>query len=101
MPALSSNAQNLVTAPEDLTEADRKAAAQEIQRANPDLFPRSDTNRTMLWMTLLVGLFGLALAAMICSVVLIKDDGDGTALIAIVSAVVAGVIGLFSKSPTS
>ena len=46
----------------------------------------------MLWMTLLIGLFVVALAAIACYVILTLKDAqsDTTALIAIGSAVVAG-----------
>jgi hypothetical protein len=69
--------------------------------ANRDLFPKDDVNRTKLWMTLLYGLFAVALGAIIATVVLQVMDEDGTAVIALAAAAVAGVIGLFANPPTS
>lgn len=52
-------------------------------------------------MTLLIGLFTTALVAVIAGVILATQDKDATAVVALASAVVAGVIGLFSNPPTS
>lgn len=101
MANLSVGAQQAVQAVEELPAADKKPAVQEILRANRDLFPDNDSDRTKLWIVLLIGLFIVALSALVGSVILTLKTEDSTALVAIVSAVVAGVIGLFSKSPTS
>jgi len=52
-------------------------------------------------MLLLAGLFIIAIGAIIATVILDVKDKDGTAVIALASAVVAGVIGLFANPPTS
>ncbi len=70
--------------------------------ANLGMFPDNDADKTKLWLALLGGLFTLALAALIGGVVLVMraESGSGTAVFSIASAVVAGVIGLFSNPPT-
>ena len=79
----------------------KKEAVSDIQAANPSLFPQGEGKRTMLWMTLFIGLFVVALTAIVCYVILTLKaaQSDTTALIAIVSAVVAGLIGLFANPP--
>ena len=89
-----------VQAVEALPPAEKEAAIKEVLTANPGLIPSGDKYKTQLWMALLGGLFGVALVAIICAVILAKEDKDVTALVALASAVVAGVIGLFSNPPT-
>lgn len=100
MAALSANAQNAVAQVQALPPEEQKAVVQQVT-ANPDLFPRSDASRTKLWMTLLYGLFAVALGAIIATVVLQVMDEDGTAVVALATAAVAGDIGLFANPPTS
>ena len=100
--AISANAQQAVQHLQSLPPEDQRDAVATVMTANPDLFPHGDKARTNIWMTLLVGLFVLALAAIIATVILAwKDKEGGTAVVALATAIVAGVIGLFANPPTS
>ena len=98
---LSSEARSLVEQLDQLPATQKKSAVKEVQRANPDLFPVGDEHRTKIWMTLLIGLMSLAAVAIVATVIMGLEGEDMSGLLAIPSAVVAGVIGLFAKSPTS
>lgn len=100
MAVQSIQGQQAVEAMESLPPEERRAAVREVLTANPGLVPEGDRYKTQLWFALLGGLFLLALVAIICAVVLATRDEDATALVALASAVVAGVIGLFSNPPT-
>lgn len=84
-----------------LSADDKKAAAEAFRAANPDLFPGGDKYRAMLWMTLIVGLILVALVALVVAGILVAKGKDSAVAIGVVTAIVAGLIGLFSKSPTS
>ena len=77
------------------------ALFRQVQRLNKDLWTTGDAHRTRLWLTLLGGLFAIAIVAIICAVYLAAKGEDATALVALASAVVAGVIGLFANPPTA
>lgn len=79
----------------------KKAAVAQVLAANPDLFPTGDGDRTRLWLTLLVGLQVLGLAALAATVVLSLEGEDVSAVVALVTAIVGGLIGLFARSPGS
>ena len=96
----SNDYEQAMAATNRLAPAEKKKVVEETMAANPELFPSGDRYKTQLWLTLLGGLFLLALVAIICAVVLATEDKDATALVALASAVVAGVIGLFSNPPT-
>ncbi|UFN45820.1 hypothetical protein [Nocardioides okcheonensis] len=80
---------------------EKKAATDAFRQANADLFPGGDKYRTQLWLTLIVGLIVVAIIALITAGVLVAKDKDSAMAIGVVTAIVAGLIGLFSKSPTS
>lgn len=101
MAALSSQAKEAVERLSALPEEEIKGAVDEVRTANPSLFPADDGKRTIIWMTLLIGLFVLGITAVIGTVYLAMADKDSAAVIALGTAVVGGVIGLFSKSPVS
>ena len=84
-----------------LPAGEKKAAAEAFREANPDLFPDGDKYRTLLWMTLIVGLILVAVVALVVAGVLVAKGKDSAVAIGVVTAVVAGLIGLFSQSPTS
>jgi lipopolysaccharide export LptBFGC system permease protein LptF len=98
MVALSPHGQNVVTAFHELPESEKRVLVEEL---NKDTYPRGDKYRTQIWQLLLGGLFVVALAAIIAAVILNVKNKDGTAVVALASAVVAGVIGLFANPPTS
>jgi hypothetical protein len=100
MAVRSAQGQQAVDAMESLPPEEKQAAVREVLTANPGLIPGEDRYKTQLWLALLGGLFLLALVAIICAVVLATKDKDATALVALASAVVAGVIGLFANPPT-
>lgn len=98
---LSQAARDAVNGVNALTDDDKKEAAQILQVANPDLFPKSDKDRMVIWLTLVIGMFVLAVAAVIASTVLALNKKDFSAVIALGTAVVGGLFGLFAKGPTS
>jgi steroid 5-alpha reductase family enzyme len=65
--------------------------------------PTSEADRMKLWMTLIIGVLVIALASIVAAVVLIlmgkSDLASGAWPIA--TAAVAGIVGLFAKSPTA
>lgn len=81
------------------TEDEKKAAVAEVRAMNPGIFPDDNKGRTLIWMTLLIGLFVLGGGAIWATVVLALAGKDFAAIIALGTAVVGGVIGLFAKSP--
>lgn len=85
---------------ENLSADEKAAAVKQVLHANPGMLPTSDKHKAILWVTLLGGLFLIALVAIGCGVLLAMNNEDSTALLAIASAVVAGAIGLFSNPPT-
>lgn len=64
-------------------------------------FPKQDNYKAQIWLLLLTGLFVLGLAAIVATIVLEVKDKDGTAVLALASAVIAGIIGPFANPPTS
>jgi hypothetical protein len=72
-------------------------------QADPVAAPTSDVDRTKLWMTLIVGVLVIALASIAAAVTLVlvgkPDLASGAWPIA--TAAVAGIVGLFAKSPTA
>ena len=100
MAALSHDGEQALDATNRLTPEEKRKVVEEVLTANPGLLPSGDKYKVQLWLTLLGGLFLLALTAIICAVILAVEDKDTTALVALASAVVAGVIGLFSNPPT-
>jgi len=72
---------------------------QVIQDANTNL-PKGDRARTVLWMTLLIGLFVIA-GLCVWGGVTTAAEKDAAPLYLIATAVVSGTLGLFAKSPTS
>lgn len=85
----------------DLPEKQKEETAKNLQNSNPGLFPTTEKGRIMLWMTLLVGLFLLGVVSLVATAILMSEGRDAAAMIAVASAVIAGVIGLFSKSPVT
>ena len=101
MTALSETGRQIVNAAAALPPEEQKEVIHQVQRLNKDLWTTGDAHRTRLWLTLLGGLFAIAIVAIICGVYLAAKGEDATALVAIASAVVAGVIGLFANPPTA
>ena len=65
--------------------------------------PTSEADRMKLWMTLIIGVLMIALASIVAAVVLILEGKSDLASGAwpIATAAVAGIVGLFAKSPTA
>lgn len=65
--------------------------------------PRKSSERTLIWLALIIGVLVIALASIAAAVTLIltghSDFANGAWPIA--TAAVAGVVGLFAKSPTA
>ena len=95
---LGQEGQAAVSAIRDLPASQKQEAAKALA-ADPELFPKGDTGKTMIWMTLVIGLFVVVLAALSWSAKLALDDKDTSAFIAVATTAVGGLIGLFAKSP--
>ncbi|MDL9978491.1 hypothetical protein [Microbacterium candidum] len=65
--------------------------------------PTDNREKMLLWMTLIIGVLVIALASIVAAVVLILQNKADLASGAwpIATAAVAGIVGLFAKSPTS
>lgn len=98
MIALSAAAKSVSDSIDQLSPEDRRAVGEAHRR---DLFPEDDKSRTQIWVVLLIGLFVLGLAAIIGAIVFAMAGKDFAGVIAVGTAIVGGVIGLFSKSPAS
>ena len=101
MASLSAEGAAAAAQVEALPDEQKQAVVEKVVTANENLFPKGDAGRTRIWLTLLIGLFILGLAALIASTALALKDKDFSAVIALGTAIVGGVIGLFAKSPTS
>ena len=103
MAILSTTGEQIVQAVRQLPPGEQRDVLDQILAGHADLRPADHTGNARIWMLVLGGLFAVALVAIICTVVLEARDNtnDTTALIAITSAVVAGVIGFFANPPTS
>jgi hypothetical protein len=88
--------QQAVTALKALDHDEQREA---VRSANPGLIPAGDSARTTIWVTLLIVLGIIAVVALVGSIYLAIKDKDGTAVIAVTSAVVAGALGLFASPP--
>lgn len=95
---LSNDAAQAKASVQDLQNvAEKKAVVRDL---HSELFPDSSRGRTVIWVALLVGLFLIAGISVILAANL-DPEKDSAAYLALASAVVAGVIGLFVKSPVS
>jgi|BarGraNGADG00312_1021997.scaffolds.fasta_scaffold81013_1 hypothetical protein len=101
MAALSNEAKDVVQRISALPSEEIKGAVEEVRTANPNLFPVDDGQRTVIWMTLLIGLFVLGITSILGTVYLAVAGKEFAAVIALGTAVVGGVLGLFSKSPVT
>jgi hypothetical protein len=104
MTELSDSARNVVGSFDALQDTtDKKAVLTELQTANRALIPDNNKDKLDLWKMLFV-LFGiiaivLAVGAVWC---LLVDKATAAAiLVAPVTAIVTGMLGLFASSPTS
>ena len=104
MAELSAPSQNIVDAFDRLPANELNAATlQAIQTANPNLIPVTDPGKIQLWKMLFGTLGFVAVILAIGAVWLLLDDKETGAaiLLAPVSAIVAGMFGLFAASPGS
>ncbi|WP_344376071.1 hypothetical protein [Agromyces tropicus] len=85
-----------------MSPADQKDVVDRIRTANPSLIPTGDTSKTALWLSLIIGVLVVALAAIAAAVILVISGSGELAAAAwpIATAAVAGTVGLFAKSPT-
>jgi hypothetical protein len=98
---LSPAARDAVNGLNTLTDEDKKEAARVLQVANPEIFPQNDKDRMVIWLAMVIGMFVLAVAAVVASTILALNKKDFSAVIALGTAVVGGLFGLFAKGPTS
>jgi uncharacterized protein YhaN len=99
MDDLTESGQAAVQAMTDLPADEKKKAAQMLVQAEPGLFPKADAERTKIWVTLLAGLFFLAMASIVGAVIIALQGKDAASLFVLATAIVTGTIGLFAKSP--
>ncbi len=84
----------------------RKALDTKVQPARVDhaaATPIAEADRMKLWMTLIIGVLVVALASIAAAVTLVLVGKPDLAAAAwpIATASVAGIVGLFAKSPTA
>ena len=101
MANLSEKTLEAIQAVEELPADEKPDALERIAEANPGWIPTGDAGKTRIWMTLLVGLFIIALTAVVGAVVVATQGKEASALFVLATAIVSGSIGLFSKSPIS
>lgn len=99
MDDLTVSGQTAVQAMSDLPLAERRLAVDRLAQTDPDLLPKGDAERTKIWITLLGGLFLLAIASIVGAVVITLQGEEAAALFVLATAIVTGTIGLFAKSP--
>jgi hypothetical protein len=91
---------NIVSTLSSLPPGEKKEAIKDIREGNPGLFPTTDWAKVLLWALLIIGVLTVAVILTIGAIPIVAKDKDATALLVIVSAITAGLIGLFSKGPT-
>lgn len=98
---MTTNAESLVEEFQNMTPEGQRLFASGIRNANPDLFPQNDHARMILWTVLIVGVLIVALAAVAAGIALSAMGHSDTAAAAwaLATAAIAGVLGLFAKSP--
>jgi uncharacterized membrane protein len=63
--------------------------------------PRDDQSLRVIWLTLLFILGAIAVGALVSGVVLLMNNKDATAIWPIATAVVGGLVGLMSPTPSN
>jgi hypothetical protein len=104
MTELSDSARNVVGSFDALQDTgDKKAVLTELQAANPDLIPTTNKDKVDLWRMLfmLFGIIAIVLAVGAVWCLLVDKDTAASILVAPVTAIVTGILGLFASSPTS
>jgi hypothetical protein len=113
MTELSDSARNVVGSFDALQDTtDKKAVLTELQTANPALIPEgtnpaliptSNRDKVDLWKMLFVlfGIIAIVLAVGGVWCLLVDKDTAAAILVAPVTAIVTGMLGLFASSPTS
>lgn len=99
MDDLTAPGRTAVQAMTDLPLAERRMAVNQLAQADPDLLPKADAERTKIWITLLGGLFLLAVASIVGAIIITLNGEEAAALFVLATAIVTGTIGLFAKSP--
>ena len=84
-----------------LSENDKQAVVQAAVEANPSWIPDDVASKRKIWMALIVGMLVLAAIAIVAAVVLTLSGKEFNSVLLIASAVVAGLLGLFAKSPAA
>jgi hypothetical protein len=97
--ALSPEAQGASVAMEALDDDEKRVIVAQLLEANPEWAPKDERLRSRLWMTLIIGLFSIAVISIAAALVLVVNGFDSGPVLFVAGAVVAGVIGLFSRSP--
>lgn len=82
---------------------EQKQIVREVTEANPGLLPTVSADKARLWMALIIGVLVVAVIAIAGAVILSVMGHAETASASwpIASAAIAGLLGLFAKSPTS
>lgn len=98
---LSPEAEGAAVALDALPDHEKRLVIAQTLEANPDFLPHHEATRARLWTVVLVGLFTVAVISVIAGVILILNGRDSAPAFVVVVAVVAGVIGLFARSPAA
>lgn len=83
----------------ELNPAEAREAKKELKAGNANFFPTTDWAKLTLWTLLILGLLVVGVVLASGAIPIVKEGGDGTSLLVIVSGITAGLIGLFSKGP--
>jgi hypothetical protein len=92
-------ASDLVASFEALPAEEKPKAAEILREGNPGLFPKDDEAKVKLWRYLMTGSFLIAVLSIGAAIYFAYLDLDPSPWLVVVSAISAGIIGLFAKSP--
>ena len=87
-----------VAANPTLDGAAKESVTQSI-RLGSDLYPRDDGKRTAILLVVLGGLVAMGLLLTYFTFSLLNDAKDTTLLVPVLTAIIAGLVGLFVPSP--
>lgn len=102
MAILSSNAKAAVTAFNTLADDDEKSAAlTAMKAANPGIIPKDNAGKLALWKMLFatLGTLGVILGSGGVGLLFASHETGAAIVFAPVSAIIAGMFGLFATSP--
>lgn len=99
----SDSAQGVVQSFNALQDSDKRAAVEQMKAANPNLIPSSNRDKLLLWKMLFALFSAIAVILAVGAVWCLLNDRETQAsiLVAPITAIVTGTLGLFAGSPMS